>query len=223
MNGFFSFFGKFVLVVLVIGLLIGGGYYLGKGKLPFMSYQAPGAVTTVAVTPDTPTPTTTDERPITGAIAPTASPTAATTQTVTGGGLPGLSFGAYTLQVPVSWTVKKETNAGVSEKISITQGAYTLAIYQAPTGGAQCTYPGETPVEMSTAFGAYTTIHDGSGGEFRRALAQGSTSGFTVCQKGSSGFGLPTMYGHVTYGTPAAPDPAMLLQMDAIFATLKKS
>lgn len=207
MNGFFSFFGKLALIFLVVGLLLGAGYYLGTGKLPFPVNPAPAAVTTTA-----PTPTS----------SPAPSPTIAT-QTVTGGDVSGTSFGAYTMVVPTTWTVKKEVTPGISEKITVSRGVYSMSFYEAATGGGGCLYPGDPPAEMSGTFGSYTTLHDASGNEFRRATPTGSTSGFTVCQKAASGFGLPTMYGHVSYNTPVSPDAAILGEMDTIFATLKKS
>ena len=212
MDGFFSFFGKFAIVVVVMGLLVGGGYYLGTGKLPFPMNPTPAAVTTVA--PQT-SPTST--------VIPTSgvSPTAASSQTVTGGGPRGTSFSPFTITVPAGWTVKKDEVANVSYTLTISQGAYSIAIYQAATGGGGCLYPGDPPQEMSSQFGAYVTIHDSFGNEFRRATPAGSASGFTVCQKGPTFFGLPTMYGHVTYTTPATPDASILAQMDAMFATLK--
>jgi hypothetical protein len=174
MNGFFSFFGKLALILLVVGIMVSAGYYLGTGKLPFPTNPPPGAVTTTA-----PTPTS---------VAATASPSAApsptiATQTVSGGGVSSTSFSAYTITVPTTWTVKKEVTAGVSEKITISRGTYSMNIYQAATGGGGCIYPGDAPAEMSSTFGAYTTLHDASGGEFRRATPAGSASGFTVCQK----------------------------------------
>lgn len=215
MDGFFSFFGKFALILLVILILVGGGYYLGTGKVPFMQLTnpPPAAVTTAA-----PTPTSATTIATTPTTAP--SPTAAQ-QTVTGGGLSGLSFSAYTITVPADWTVTKAETSG-TQKISISKNGYTLSIYQAATGGAQCVYPGDAAGEMSTSFGPYTTISDGMGAEYRRATPTTSTTGFTVCQKSGTTFGLPTSFGHVSYGTPASPDPAILKQMDNIFATLKK-
>jgi hypothetical protein len=168
-NGWiFLFPGKFILILVVIGLVLGGGYYLGKGKLPFAQYQAPGAVTTIEVVTQIPTPTLTNEMPL------TTSPSPAVAQ-------------------------------------------------QTVTGGGQSVYPGEAAGEMSSSFAPFVTIHDASGNEYRRAVATGTSSGSTVGQKIGTTFGLPTMYGHVTYGTPASLDPAMLEELDAIFATLKKS
>jgi hypothetical protein len=216
MDRFFSIFGKFALVLLVIAVLVGGGYFLGTGKLPFPMNPTPGAVTTAAPEPVAPTPTPTDEH----AITEVPSPTPQAGQIVTGGGLTGTSFTSYTLTVPVSWTVKKESTPNVSETMTVSRGDYAIHVYQAATGGGGCTYPGDPAQEMSSPFGAYTTIHDGLGNKFRRATPAGS-SGFTVCQKAETGFGLPTVYGHVTYETPAAPDTAILQEMDAIFATFK--
>ncbi len=223
MDGFFSFLGKAALILIVAGVLIGGGYYLGTGNLPFPMNPAPGALSTTAIPP---TPTTTDEHMLTPAATPSGqaiapSVTGGPTQTISGGGPRGTSFSPFTIQVPPSWTVQKNEVPNVSYKLTISQGNYSMSIYQAPTGGGGCTYPGDPPQEMSSSFGPYTSIHDAQGNDFRRATPAGNASGFTVCQKGPTFYGLPTMYGHVTYGTPINPNPAILSQMDALFATLK--
>lgn len=220
MDGFFSFLGKLTIILIIVGVLLGGGYYLGTGKLPFPMSPAPGAVTTTAPTgqssPGGALPLTTPVLTNT----PAASPSS---QTVSVDRVSGTSFGSFTISVPTTWTVKKEITAGASARVTISRGNYSMGIYQAATGGAQCVYPGEAQAEMSTAFGPFVTLHDASGNEFRRATPAGSASGFTVCQKSNGLFGLPTNYGHVTYGTPVSPDPGVLQEMDAIFATLKKT
>lgn len=205
MDKFFSFFGKLVVGVLIVGALVGGGYFLGTGKFTPPTYSPPAAVTT-APPAETPTP------------APTIAG-----QTVAGGGLSGTSFVSYTITVPQPWTVKKEENAGITQKVTISRGQYAIAIYQAPTGGSVCVYPGDPAADMSSQFGPYVTIRDASGNEFRRAPPAGNSGGFTLCQKGPSLFGLPTIYGHVTYAVPAESDPATIKEMDAIFATIRKS
>src|SRR5690348_17795884 len=117
MNGFFSFFGKLTFGLLIIGLLVGGGYYLGKGKLPSLNYNPQTIVTTT--TAETPTPTLTMEATISASPSPTIA-----TQQIHGGGVSGTSFNTYTVTIPNTWTVKKETNTGVSEKVTISRNGY---------------------------------------------------------------------------------------------------
>lgn len=214
MDKFFSFFGKLAIILLVVGLLVGGGYYLGTGKLPVPTNPAPGAVMTTAPAPSD------EASPTLPPFTPTPS---ITTQQVSVTSVSGTSFGGYTIQIPVTWTVKKEETPGVSAKLTISRNGYAMNFYQAATGGTECVYPGQSGGEMSTTFGPFVTLHDASGTEFRRATPTGSANAFTICQKGDSGFGLPTTYGHAGYTTPANPDPAILQEMDAIFATIKKS
>ena len=219
MDRFFSFFGKLALIFLIVAVLVGGGYYLGTGKLPFPMNPAPGAVTTIALQPT---------QSITSApFAITPTTTIATSagiiQTVSVASASGTSFRGFTISVPSTWTVKKDENPGISVKVTINRGDYSMSIYQAATGGAQCLYPGDTPADMSTSFGPFTFIQDASGTQYRRARTLGSASGYTICQKSDTTYGLPTSFGHVTYTSPANPDPEILKEMDTIFATIKKT
>ncbi len=217
---FFAFLGKTVLVLLVIGLLAGGGYYLGKsGKLSFGSpAPAPEAATTTnpeAETSATPTPTATPS---------------AKTKTVTAGlgADSGLSFTKYTIDVPEGWTPNHTyTNEGTPlDTLTITNGAYQIKIFQAATGGAMCLYPGDADFEgPSSRYDTFVDLTTKDGVKLRRGgtiAASGAKRGFTVCQKGTEMFGLPTGFGHTGYTTPLTPDEAMLKDMDAMIASLKK-
>jgi len=131
MDKFFSLFGKFMLVVLVIGALAGGGYYLGNSGKVKIGTPAPAqiAVSTTAITPQ-----------------PTLIPiNKITTVTAGVGAESGLSFTKYTIDVPQAWIPNHTyTNEGTAiDTLTITSGAYEIKIYQAATGGAMCLYPGD--------------------------------------------------------------------------------
>ncbi len=218
MNSFFSLFGKLAFGALIIGLLVGGGYYLGKGKFTFPALVPSTAVTTTVIESSTPT----------GMTTPIALPssTAQTKTTITAGVTSGLSFSMYTIDVPTSWVVTREqqTTPTPMDTLTLTKGDYKINIFQGAMGGAMCFYSGEpTPTgEVPTStFGPYVTIHDGNGKEYRRAKPITST-GYTLCQNTQYGWNQPTAYGSISYSTPASPNEVTIQEMDAIIATLKK-
>src|SRR5579872_5518663 len=134
MDKFFSLFGKFVLVVVVIGLVAVGGYYLGK------KYTVPGM--------NTPQPTATAT---TSSVTTTLSPTLAQQQAdphvaIYGGGIS--PFSKYLLSGFKSW-IKTVEHTNAMDKLTLTNGDYQLVILQAALGGGGCTFPGEQPQAMS--------------------------------------------------------------------------
>jgi len=208
MNGFFAFFGKFILILLVIGLLVGGGYYLGTGKLPVPGYNPPGAVTTTA--------------PVTSpGQTPTATPQPK--QVVKAGVSSGLSFSLYSIEVPMDWKVTQqhEDEPSPMDTLTITKGTYSIKIFQAATGGAMCLYPGDPDFEgPSSRFTTFVPITTKDGTILRRGSTTGG--GFTLCQQGTENYGQPTSYGHISYKTPVPADDAILKEMDGLIASLKK-
>ena len=200
---------KYFVAIFVTAILVFLGatiYY--KGFPVFPSYNknqvstdsgVPETLTEVVSAPPTPTP-------IGGTL-------------VTAGGV--LVFGKYTIQVPATWQYTQEGDANM-DKLTITKGGYTISIYEAATGGAQCLYPGDPDSEMATRYTTFTEITTQGGGRLRRG---GTTAtAFTVCEKttGSTTWGLPTTFGHMTVTTPAAPPAAMMTEIDGILSTLKK-
>jgi hypothetical protein len=222
MEKFFSFFGKAVLVLLVVGALAGGGYYLGKsGKLSIGSTSpAPEAASTT--NPQAQTTTT---------ITPTTSTTPSVkTKTVTAGvgAESGLSFTKYTLEAPETWTPAHTfSNEGTAvDSLTLTSGAYQIKIFQAATGGAMCLFAGDADFEgPSSRYETFVNITTKDGIALRRGgniAANGPTRSFTFCQKGTDTYGQPTGYGHMSFTTPVTPDAAKLEEMDTIIMSLKK-
>lgn len=212
-----------MLILLIIALLVAGGFYLGTGKIPLLSTMTPQtAVTTTALESPTPTPTYSD-LPTTGS--PTPTPTvAAKSKTISAGVKSGLSFNQYTIQIPDGWayTQAHEDAPSPMDTLTMTKNGYTLKIFQAATGGAMCVYPGDPePEGPASTFTSFVTIKDGDGKDYRRAQ---TTSGgaFTLCQNSQYGWGQPTSFGHISFSTPNPADPTILQEMDAIFGTLKK-
>ncbi len=216
---FFAFLGKTVLVLLVVGALAGGGYYLGKsGKLSLGNpTPVPQAVSTTNPQIETTTPTST--------VIPSVK-----TKTVAAGvgAESGLSFTKYTIDVPETWTpVHTYTNEGTAvDTLTITSGVYQIKIFQAATGGALCLYPGDADFEgPSSRYETFVDMTTKDGIVLRRGgslAASGTTRGFTLCQKGTENYGQPTGFGHTSFTTPATPDPTKLGEMDTMIKSLKK-
>lgn len=217
MEKFFSFLGKLVLVLLIVGGLAGGGYYLGKsGKLNFGTQAPePEAVSTTNPQAETPTPQAT----------PTTTSSAKTTTVTAGlGAESGLSFTTYTIDVLEGWTPNRVTTSEGTwvDTLTITNGTYQIKIFQAATGGALCLYPGDPDFEgPSSRFTMFVDLTTFDGIALRRGGTKGK-GGFTLCQKVTETYGQPTVFGHMSYTTPATPDADMLLQMDEMITSLKK-
>lgn len=202
---------KYAITILITALVVfAGAYVYFKGFPTFPSYNKAPVSTQSAETIPVQTPT---------ALA-TSSP--ASTTTVKAGGV--LVFKAYTIDVPSDWqsTHQSSPSADVQmDKLILTKGAYSISIYEAATGGAQCLYPGDPDSEMSTRFTTFTDITTQTGDKLRRGGT--GTGGFTVCEKQSGGsWGLPTSFGHISIQAPASPTPQMLNEIDSILSSLKK-
>ena len=214
----FSLFGKVVAVILVLGLLLGGGYYLGtnfgnkKATSPSPTpSQSPSVAPTSSVkTQESPTPTVSQ---------------APSVKTVTSGPASGTSYSAYSVDIPTGWTdVKEKTD--ITDKLIISKDAYSLTIYQAPMGGGGCLYPGSPPAEMAQSFTDFVEI-TGSSSSLRRSWNKSGnpagTVAYTVCQKGSDGsFGSPTAYGAVSVKAPDSPNDKIMADIDSMIASLVK-
>lgn len=166
----------------------------------------------------TPLPTLTPTSTPLPSIFPSPSPSGSGTVT-TAGGL--LVFNKYSITTPADWTVTKTQPVPQSEKVVITKGAYEISIYQAATGGSQCTYPGDiTPQGPSVSFTKFTEISTQSFNKLRRS--QGTTAGFTVCELLQSSWSSPTTFGHIAIKTPTTVNNTIMIEVDSILSSLKK-
>lgn len=214
MDKFFSLLGKLLVVVGVVGILVGGGYYLGTkfNKQPQNTQSV-----TVSVAP-TMQPTNTPE-------AMAVSPTSTTTTgrfAVNAGGLK--PFSAYMLSGVGGWTQTKTQDATTS-KVVLSKGTYSVTILQGAFGGGGCTFPGDTPQEMSVQLTSSTMIELLTGNPLRRGQTQSANANetdFTVCQKTTNGYSTITDFGAINYVTPLNPDSETLAEMDAMVGSLQK-
>lgn len=209
MDKFFAFFGKVILVFLLLGVIGGGAYYFGQKK----------------GTPN-PSPTPQESPTVTNSTIPAATGQAKKTVE---GGVPksaGLAYDQYSLEVGSDWVVSRETSQAY-EKLTLSKGEYQLIIMQGATGGAMCLYPGDPDfVGPSSRYTTFAEFKSKDGWVLRRGGTndppyQGKI-GFTVCQVNVEGnFGQPTQYGHIGYSVPTL-NKEIILEMDAIVSSLKK-
>ena len=215
MDKFFAFVGKFILVVLLVGGVAYGAYQLGHNA-------APKSPTSGAVSTSSALPLATDSATSTS---PSASPTKKTYKKVVAGVTASakLSFSKYEITVLDGWAYTDESDEAMpSDTLTITKGAYQIKIYQAPTGGAMCTYPGDTISEgPSSPYDEYVDITTVDGIHMRRSNTKGSST-FTICAKGPDSYGQPTSFGHISYKAPNPPDLISLTEMDAMIASINK-
>ena len=214
----FSLIGKIVAAVVVIALLVGGGLYLGQSMNKNSQNQTQTSPTPSQAGANT-TPT------LSGQASPSAAPTTnyqVGMKTITAGPAGGTSFGVYAVDIPAGWTnVHEKTD--ITDKLTITKGAYSLSIYQAPMGGGGCLYPGDAAQEMAQNFTDFVQIQ-GSSSLLRRSWNKAGnpagTISYTVCQKGTDSFGSPTAYGAISVKAPEPADPAFMKDIDFMLSSL---
>ncbi len=205
----FPVFGKVMIGIAAIALLLFGGYYLGSSKK-----------SSDTVTP-TPAPTKAIIEQPTQAMKQEVSPTIGSKKTVKAGLTDGsTSFKPYMVEIPADWTDKHETT-NVSDKLIISKNGYTINILQAAFGGGTCTYKGDPPAEMSQTFTDFTDIA-GKEGQYRRSWNTGGE--YTICQKNPTGtsYGSPTKYGAISAKSPSPADATTLSELDSIIASITK-
>lgn len=213
MDKFFSLLGKLLVIVGVVGILVGGGYYLGT------KFNKPATIPTVSIVPT--------QAPVTVAVVSPSSAIQQKTPTgrfaVNAGGVK--PFSAYTLSGVAGWTPTKTENAS-SNKVVLTKGDYSVTILQGALGGGPCVFPGDKPQDMAIQLTSSTMIELLTGNPLRRGQTQSvnaNETDFTVCQKASDGsYGTITDFGVINYVTPLNPDSETLAEMDAMVGSLQK-
>ena len=190
-----------MLLLIILGSLTYGGYYLGKQ-------------TKIAVTP---TPETVIPSPI---VTPSQQ-----LMTIVAG-LPksaGLSFDQYSIMAPNDWISKKEAQTAMDEKLILEKDGYSISIFQAATGGALCLYPGDAEFEGPVSkFEIFTDLTTKDNRTLRKGGNKNDTT-FTVCQKSADGsYQQPTNYGHISVKLPANYTPEISTEIDSIISSLKK-
>ncbi len=199
----------FLLGFLILAGVAGGSYYLGVQRSASV-YNMP-----------TPTPIKVFPSPL-PSVAPTASSQSA--QLISAGGV--LNLKAYTISVPTGWNVTHTIKPNFDE-VAISKDGYTINIWEVAGDGGVCSYPDNNVTTGVTSgyFATFTQITDQNGAVYRRGLASvpaGSVGmKYSLCQLQQAVFRSITSYGSLFYNTPKNPTNTMLLQMDAIIATIK--
>ncbi len=206
-----SIFWKVALGIVVVALLLFGGYYLG------MRNNKPSQIS--------PTPTQTIIKVATQAPTETPStPTNATKKTVKAGLQSSTSFKPYSIEIPSGWDNNHESTS-ISDKLTITKNDYSLIVNQAAFGGGGCTYKGDPSVELSQKFTDFVDISAPSG-QYRRGWNQDAgakTISYTICQKGSdNSYGSITQFGRIDAASPNPSDQATLAELDGMISSLAK-
>lgn len=208
-----------MLLVLLVGGISYGAYYIGRKTAS--SVVQPGAASTTAA----PTETVPQSSP---SATPARSDKPSKTVKAGLDASSGLSFTKYQMTVPEDWTVSHTTTSEGTwiDTLTLTKGTTQLKIFQAATGGAMCLYPGDPEFEgPSSTYDAFVDITTADGVILRRGstnVNNGTTKGYTMCQKGTETFGQPTVFGHMSLTTSLNPDKDLLTEVDAMIASLKK-
>ena len=210
----FALIGKIAVILLIAAILVVGGYLLaikfGKKDSSMQKETSEKSVNipTVSATPEA-----------------TATPTIISKKTVKAGlSDNSTSFKPYSISVPVGWTDSRD-KTDITDKLTITKGAYSVSIYQAPMGGGACLYPGDAPSEMAQSFTDFIGI-TGLTAQYRRSWNKvgnpAGTIGYTVCQKSTTenSFGSPTSFGAISIKTPDPADAAILSEIDGMISSL---
>ena len=176
------------------------------------------------VTALAPTPTTTQELP----ISPTATP-ASTDEikegktTFTHEKSKDLAFSGYTLVIPAGWT-QKEEKTDLTHLLTLSKDDNIITIMQGPMGGNQCIFEGDMPDGPANDYrqSKYVDIKAGQV-TLRRIEPEDNQTTYSFCSNSVNSqdtFGIPTPYGVITYKL-AVKSASMLKEMDEILATIK--
>lgn len=208
-----TLFSKLLAMILFIALPL-AGFYLG------MKYQEKTTVIT----------------PVVSEVKTTVSPTPyvskfndsnAENVTYTSIALLGNSMKRYSISYPITWERNVKRIGEISDELTLSNGEYSIVIYQAPMGGAGCIFEGDVP---NGPFGdyrnkKYTEFNSGIGllRRFDNTPPGISNTRIDFCQKLSDGsFVLSTAIGGLTYKVPNNYNLTILLKMDEIIKTLKE-
>lgn len=202
------------LLVLIL-ILLGGAYYLGTQK------------TTNTQPSNTPTPTISqvlEEKSET----PTQEPTKAVeSKSFTSPKFSELGFSGYSLTFPADWTLKEERDNSVPvSTVTLTKQGYTLKIFQAATGGAQCIYEGDMPEGPASDYrtNKYSDLITGFATLRQTENPSSGKMAYSYCQKNTSdgSFGQPTSVGHMNLTTGVAVlDPKIVSEFEGIIKSIK--
>ncbi len=207
---------KYILAIVITAILVflGATFYY-KGFFSITPSSKPTETPVATATPETQAAST----PV-AINTPGSGPTE-----ITAGGI--LVFKKYSLVLPTGWESKKEYSPDPNvqiDRLILSKSGYKVTIYQAPTGGAICLYPGMPKVDGPTSnYDSYVDITTKSGEKLRKSTS-GVNTNSTVCEFQSENWGAPTSFGHISIEVPGNGGTAQMVQeIDSILMSLKKA
>lgn len=206
-----------IIVLLLILIVPLGGYFLMNEASKAKPTPTP-ALSPTMETKENSTPTS--------SISPT-SKALNVDKSFTSAKFTSLSFSGYTLKYPSDWTLSEERDNSVPiSTVTITKNGYTLKIFQAATGGAQCIYDGSMPEGPASDYrtSKFTEITAGFGTLRQTESPKDGKMAYAYCQKSTSdnSFGQPTNVGHMSVTTNAVTaDPEIIKQIEAIVTSIQ--
>jgi hypothetical protein len=214
-----------ISIVLVIILLGGGAYLLGKSGS--FSGQSSVPQQNVIQSKIQTTPTSTP-MPTGSQVAPTNTTVPATSITKVNAGGFG-SFPKYTIIIPQGWQQEVKTN-NFQNLLTITNGngQYQLQINQTSMDNGLCSYPGVTPEPGSQQYTTFVSLAiNGDSNYYRRSKSQipypNGEDQYAICQENSaSSYSFVTTFGSMLYMAPTNPEQQILLQMDQMVQSMQK-
>ena len=204
-NGNATLVGAIIFLALVIGA---AAIYIGMQK----------ASPQTAVVP---TPSIAQETSATVTPQPTQALEENDWENYTSTKMKDLSFPAYSISYPFEWkqTSKRDD---ITDTFTLTNGSYSIKIYQAPMGGGMCIFSGDLPDGPASDYRNSKFVDIAVGQITIRRIE--TATGFVFCSNSVNNpndFGSPTGFGAISYTTPVKADPAIITEMDKIIATLK--
>lgn len=200
----------------LVGAIIFLALVIGATAFYFATLKKEVAVT-VAPSPTPATQITTAPSP-----AATVAPEIATWKVFSHEKMKDLAFSAYSISHPEDW-VTVENKDDLISTVTISKGENVITIMQGPMGGNQCVFTGDMPEGPANDY-RNTDFVDIKAGEItmRRIVPEGNTNSYSFCSNsiGSETFGVPTLYGAISYKL-AKKDATIISEMDKIIATLK--
>ena len=212
-NKFFEVFGKVALVIVILGVIAGGAYYLGQKNVATPKIEKEFVVAT----------SDNQVSPTRAMVLPTSTQVA--TLKIKAG---SAEHAQYTVDVPEDWKSDHSIAEKDMDKLIISKDGYIVTIYQANMGGSMYSFE-DAKVEGPMAqeyTGKFTDFVGVAGEKYRRidssAQNKPGEKNYSVLVYGTDSYQTPTVFGAISYTTPIGPDTKILEEMDSIISSLKK-
>lgn len=200
--------GAIIFLALVIAA---AAWYLGSQGNNADNVAPTNQPSTTTPTPTIPIPTTTTSTDL-------------KIQTITK--LKDSAFTSFTVSHPEDWVADTKVEADMMQTLTLSKDGNKIEIYQAPMGGNQCIFEGELPEGPSNDYrnNEYKEIIAGDI-TLRRLIDNPNQNQnmYSFCSNSTNSktsFGVPTVFGNITY-TLVNNNNIALSEMDKIISSLK--